>query len=212
MKHLILLAAILCSLFTALIMTSIQAGTQVRESSPDLNYIDLCDHQFCFMGITPGITTIDQAAAILQPYIDKPVNTPYILSGHVGHSQFYVAQAPDAPAITVLVIRYPDPIFVGLDNLVARYGSPCSVGFPDTGPNMTLHYPFMHVSVTPLRTRSAFNLTDYRISFESAVTIDANAKHDDMCQHDRGNLPWLGFRSLTTYLSQAMHREIPANN
>jgi hypothetical protein len=167
--------------------------------------IDFCGTSPCFLGIIPGITTWEDAKAVVALYgydLDSAfpfanadaVSVAADSTGHVGNI--------DIQTVT------PNSNLPVVSDYIEKFGSPCAISDLTSIYGITLIYPRLMVSVgQPLyRLDPGLQVVELQI-IDPAIIAD---NLSELCTlRDLRGYPvinWSGFQTLQFYESQGLHR------
>jgi hypothetical protein len=209
------------TIFTWGILVILIAGaTQLKtpDTKPNNAQIlgfGLCSDKPCFLSITPGVTTWDEAALILSNYSKgkwslKDNNIIPLVYGY--RASIDSAVTSEGTGINTIGVqyRYDAKEFLVIRDFVELFGTPCLVGIPDDPRSLTLIYPYLMIDIVRGRGEQRLNMRSIVPYFQ---LIDTQARFGtslDLCTFAKkisfqAVVPWSGFRAWDEYRSYCTH-------
>jgi hypothetical protein len=200
MKRLLKLTAIVCTIWSiAIFGAQITGGRLNPDWTNDFDPLEWCGEKLCFMGITPGVASWDEAKRILEPYHIQYLSVkPEAITGNTERVNFLVSSTETGKVdwFTLDYSSYPYPLT--LKSIVARFGPPCgaSGGFNDSNEIFGVEYSYVSVGISVLTNISSPSwVSDSSYNPDAAVHVVVFANEFD-CDP---TFKWRGFRSRYDY-------------
>ena len=199
MMYLIKRMAILCTLLTTLIIGTLVIGGRLNPDwSSDFGPLDWCGGKLCFMKITPGVTSWDDARRIVEPYgyQNLPGNIDAI-EGVTKRVHFLLVKSHDKDTVSWLWIDYAGfPHGATIKSVIARFGPPCRLNVTDDASEiLTFVYPALRVGLPDLIGPVPSWVVDNSYSTDVPIQITVN-DDENACNPF---FVWKGFRSYSYY-------------
>jgi hypothetical protein len=203
------LVIVLMVIFTLLTMIPIAIG-RARNDSDDLQALGfwVCDGKPCFMGITPGITTWDDAITIVGGHKNAVLQD----------KDWIIVRLVDKAFIDMGIRRHPggekvsdaslllwvdqEPYFPKLGAFVRMYGPPTCVRvimIESMIENVVLLFPGLSLTITPDGERITPNSSLGSVTLErnEGITRTCGSREDDSSIRTSH---WSGFVSINRYV------------
>lgn len=161
-RRLCTLSVDLIVVFAVLISGTIIFGRAHGSNELQTWGFETCDGIPCYNEITPGVTTVQQAQAV----IDRPVNMNQtdncgssasfdrdILRSYISCKNNLVSEVNVFPIPEISINPDHHDFFSSLDQLISLYGAPCQLFLQESvrfNWTLFLTYPFMEVRITVL--------------------------------------------------------------
>lgn len=135
-----------CALLVLIAVVGVVAYTRVNPvAAQSVHDLDACAGLPCYRGITPGVTTWDQAMHMFDGRVVIQIDPP--------EWEIHLFQSANEETVGRVVVRLSSSDSLTLGDVVALFGAPCGVEYAAKARSALILYPRLVVKVAVTESR-----------------------------------------------------------